>query len=109
MIAKIFAPLAGDGAFGLKDDVAVVRPAPSHDLVVKTDGIVESVHFFQNDPPGMIAQKALRVNLPTLRRKARRHWVICLRWRCPIGLTTNGSPLLPLGWPLIKNNSAFHC
>ena len=69
MIAKIFAPLAGDGAFGLKDDVAVVRPAPSHDLVVKTDGIVESVHFFQNDPPGMIAQKALRVNLSDLAAK----------------------------------------
>ena len=69
IIARFFAPLAGDGAFGLKDDVAVVKPAPGHELVVKTDGIVESVHFFKNDPPGMIAQKALRVNLSDLAAK----------------------------------------
>lgn len=70
IIARFFAPLASDpGAFGLKDDVAVLKPAPGHELVVKTDGIVESVHFFKNDPPGSIAQKALRVNLSDLAAK----------------------------------------
>jgi thiamine-monophosphate kinase len=70
IIARYFAPLASDpGAFGLKDDVALVRPKPGHELVVKTDGIVESVHFFRNDPPASIAQKALRVNLSDLAAK----------------------------------------
>ncbi len=69
IIARFFAPLAGEGAFGLKDDVAVLKPKPGHDLVVKTDGIVESVHFFKNDPPSSIAQKALRVNLSDLAAK----------------------------------------
>ena len=39
IIAKYFAPLAGEGAFGLKDDAAVVPPRPGHDLVVTTDTI----------------------------------------------------------------------
>lgn len=70
IIARFFAPLASEpGAFGLKDDVALLKPAPGHELVVKTDGIVESVHFFRNDPPGSIAQKALRVNLSDLAAK----------------------------------------
>jgi thiamine-monophosphate kinase len=69
LIARFFAPLAGNGSFGLEDDAAVISPAPGHELVVKTDGIVESVHFFKNDPPGTIAQKALRVNLSDLAAK----------------------------------------
>ncbi len=69
IIAQFFAPLAGEGAFGLKDDAAVVKPKAGHELVVKTDGIVESVHFFRNDPPATIAQKALRVNLSDLAAK----------------------------------------
>jgi thiamine-monophosphate kinase len=37
--------------------------------VVTTDAIVEGVHFLPNDPPGSIAQKALRVNLSDLAAK----------------------------------------
>jgi thiamine-monophosphate kinase len=36
---------------------------------VTTDAIVEGVHFLPNDPPGTIAQKALRVNLSDLAAK----------------------------------------
>jgi len=40
-----------------------------HELVVTTDTIVESVHFFRDDPPDRIARKALRVNLSDLAAK----------------------------------------
>src|SRR5262247_3017914 len=51
LIARYFAPLAGC------------------DLVLKTDGIVGGVHFFPDDPPEMVAKKALRVNLSDLAAK----------------------------------------
>jgi len=66
IIARFFAPLAGEGGFGLKDDVAVLPQRPGHDLVVTTDAISEGTDFFAFDPPGTIAQKALRVNLSDL-------------------------------------------
>ena len=69
LIARFFAPLAGEGAFGLKDDVAIVPQRPSHDLVVTTDMIAEGTDFFAADPPDTIAQKALRVNLSDLAAK----------------------------------------
>jgi thiamine-monophosphate kinase len=72
LIAKYFAPLANGepGALGLKDDAAYLRPRPGFDLVLTTDAIVEGVHFFPDDPPGTVAQKALRVNLSDLAAKA---------------------------------------
>ena len=69
IIARYFAPLAGEGAFGLKDDAALLPARAGHDLVVTTDAISESVDFFAFDPPDMIAQKALRVNLSDLAAK----------------------------------------
>lgn len=69
MIGRYFAPLAGEGAFGLTDDAACVRPPKGHDLVVTADAIVEEVHFLSNDPPDQIARKALRVNLSDLAAK----------------------------------------
>lgn len=62
LIAEIFAPLARalPGAFDLKDDVAALTAWPGHDLVLKTDSTIESVHFFSGDPPATIARKALR-------------------------------------------------
>jgi thiamine-monophosphate kinase len=42
IIADIFAPLATSaGAFGLKDDAAVIAPRSGFDLVVTTDQIAE--------------------------------------------------------------------
>jgi hypothetical protein len=38
LIARYFAPLAKGfpGAYGLRDDVAVITPAPGNELIVKT-------------------------------------------------------------------------
>ena len=70
IIAGIFAPLAtAPGAFGLKDDAAVVPPRPGFDLVVTTDQIAEGTDFFVHDPANLIAKKALRVNLSDLAAK----------------------------------------
>lgn len=66
IIARYFAPLAGEGAFGLTDDVALLRQRPGHDLLVTTDAITEGVDFFVFDPSSSIARKALRVNLSDL-------------------------------------------
>jgi len=70
LIAQMFAPLAtAPGAFGLKDDAAVIPAREGADLVVTTDALVEGVHFFASDPPDMVAKKALRVNLSDLAAK----------------------------------------
>jgi thiamine-monophosphate kinase len=69
IIARYFAPLAGEGAFGLKDDAAVAPARAGHDLIVTTDAIMEGGDFFTSDAPDSIAQKALRVNLSDLAAK----------------------------------------
>ncbi|MBY6241291.1 thiamine-phosphate kinase [Methylosinus sp. Sm6] len=68
LIAQIFAPLAAEGGFGLADDAAVL-PSGAGDLVVTTDAVIAGVHFFPDDPPGLVAKKALRVNLSDLAAK----------------------------------------
>lgn len=63
-IAQLFRPLATDSAaLGLSDDAAIVSPPPGARLVVAADALVAGVHFFPDDPPDLIARKALRVNL----------------------------------------------
>lgn len=70
LIARYFMPLAKHpGALGLTDDAAAITPPAGCDLVLKTDGIVGGVHFFPDDPPDMVAKKALRVNLSDLAAK----------------------------------------
>jgi thiamine-monophosphate kinase len=69
----LFRPLATDpGAFGLMDDCAVITPPPGHQLVLKTDAVVGTVHFFADDAPEAVAKKALRVNLSDLAAKGAR-------------------------------------
>ncbi len=69
LIARFFAPLATTaGADGLTDDAAVI-PEGEGDLVVTKDMAIAGVHFFPDDPPGLIAAKALRVNLSDLAAK----------------------------------------
>mgnify|MGYP006282875765 FL=1 len=74
IIARIFAPLAGLGSLDLRDDAALLSPPPGHQLVATTDALVAGVHFFPNDPPDLIAQKALRVNVSDLAAKAADPW-----------------------------------
>ncbi|MBJ6126680.1 thiamine-phosphate kinase [Microvirga splendida] len=69
LIARFFAPIAGDGALGLKDDAAFLTPKPGHDLVLTADALVERVHFLPEDAPGSIARKALAVNVSDLAAK----------------------------------------
>jgi thiamine-monophosphate kinase len=69
IIARYFAPLAGEGGLGLADDAAILPQRAGHDLVITTDAIAEGVDFFGFDPAATIAQKALRVNLSDLAAK----------------------------------------
>lgn len=70
LIARYFRPLAKHpGTFEFKDDAAAIAPPPGHDLVLKTDGLIEGVHFFPDDPADSVARKALRVNLSDLAAK----------------------------------------
>jgi thiamine-monophosphate kinase len=71
LIARYFAPLAKGfpGAYGLLDDAAVIAPPPGHELVAKSDAIVGGIHFLHDDPPDLVARKALRVNLSDLAAK----------------------------------------
>jgi thiamine-monophosphate kinase len=69
LIARHFAPIAGPGGLRLLDDAALADTPPGHQLVVTTDAIVAGVHFFADDPPDTIAQKALGVNLSDLAAK----------------------------------------
>lgn len=69
LIARYFAPLAGPGADGLRDDAGTLTPSPGCDLVLTADAIVAGVHYFPDDPPASIARKALGVNLSDLAAK----------------------------------------
>ena len=69
LIARFFAPIAGPGALGLKDDAACLTPPPGCDLVLTKDALVAGVHFFADDPPEAVARKALRVNVSDLAAK----------------------------------------
>lgn len=71
IIQEFLAPLAAGypGAFGLKDDCAVIAPPGGCELVVKTDPIVEGVHFLPGTAPEDIAWRALAVNVSDLAGK----------------------------------------
>jgi thiamine-monophosphate kinase len=69
IIERYFRPLAGEGAFDLLDDAGRLDVAPDVDLVVTTDMVANTVHFLPGDPPDMVAQKALRVNVSDLAAK----------------------------------------
>ncbi len=68
LISRIFAPVAGPAALGLKDDAALIE-ASGEPTIATVDMLVAGVHFFPDDPPRLIAKKALRVNLSDLAAK----------------------------------------
>jgi thiamine-monophosphate kinase len=106
LIARYFQPLAVDpGAFGLIDDVAVLKNA-ADDLVVTTDAIVEGVHFFPTDPPDTIGRKALRVNLSDIAAKGAQPagFVLTLALR-----QMNDAWLAPFARALGEDAAAFAC
>ena len=70
LIGRYFKPMARHpGALGLIDDAALLKPPAGHELVLTADAIVGGVHFFADDPPDAVAQKALGVNLSDLAAK----------------------------------------
>lgn len=70
LIQRFFRPLARDpAALDLSDDAAVITPPAGADLILKTDGVIEGVHFFPDDPADTVARKVLRANLSDLAAK----------------------------------------
>jgi thiamine-monophosphate kinase len=71
LIQGFLAPLAAGypGAFGLRDDCALLTPEPGTELVLKTDPVAAGVHFFPDGAPEDIAWKALAVNVSDLAAK----------------------------------------
>jgi thiamine-monophosphate kinase len=70
LIAKHFVPLATHpGALALTDDAAELTEEAERDTVVTADALTAGVHFLPDDPPNLIASKALRVNLSDLAAK----------------------------------------
>jgi thiamine-monophosphate kinase len=73
LISEYLAPLASHpGAFGLKDDAALLIGLPAAGLAVTADALVAGIHFFEEDDPGDAAYKALAVNISDLAAKAAR-------------------------------------
>lgn len=68
LIAELFAPLAAGapGAFGLRNDAALVELGAGEQSVATLDAMVEGVHWLADDPPDSVARKLLRVNLSDL-------------------------------------------
>jgi thiamine-monophosphate kinase len=70
LIAKYFAPLSTEkGAFDLQDDAATIAVPEGCELVISKDMLAENIHFFPDDPPDLIAKKALRTNLSDIAAK----------------------------------------
>ena len=85
LIARHFRPLAKHpGAFNLTDDAAAIAPPPGSDLVMTTDGVIAGVHVFADDPPDLIARKALRMNLSDLAAKGARPLGFLLALSLPV-------------------------
>lgn len=71
LIAELFSPLTkgAPGALGLTDDAALIDVTPGCELVTTVDTLIAGVHFRHDDPPDLIARKALRVNLSDIAAK----------------------------------------
>lgn len=107
LIGRYFAPLAAGfpGAFNLLDDAAVLAPSAGHELVVTTDALIEGVHFLPDDPPDLIARKALRVNLSDLAAKGARPRAYLLDLCLPS--TATGAWVGSFARGLAKDQTAF--
>ena len=66
LIKKYLMPISSIESQFLSNDGAVFKPKKDLDYVVSTDTIVEKIHFMGNEPPDLIAKKALRTNLSDL-------------------------------------------
>jgi thiamine-monophosphate kinase len=85
LILRHFRPLAGPGALDLRDDAAELAPPPGRHLVLTADAMVAGVHFLPDDPPDLIGQKLLRVNLSDLAAKGAVPLSYLMTVSCPLG------------------------
>ena len=83
LIARYFAPLAGEGSFGLGDDAAQLDIPAGKKLVITQDALTAGIHFFADDLPRLIAKKALRVNLSDLAAKGAKPFAYSLALGLP--------------------------
>jgi thiamine-monophosphate kinase len=107
LIARYFAPLAGEGALGLRDDTACLMPRPGWDLVLTVDALVETVHFLPEDAPGSVAHKALAVNVSDLAAKGADPVGFLLALSLPPGWTADWLGAFAKG--LGRASRAFGC
>jgi thiamine-monophosphate kinase len=108
LIARYFKPLVDHpGALGLEDDAAFIRAPPGRDLVITTDAVLSSVHFFADDPAHEIARKALRVNLSDLAAKGARPLGFLLTLGLPKGISQRWIAAFARG--LQADANAFGC
>jgi thiamine-monophosphate kinase len=91
IIDRFFRPLAGEGAFDLRDDAGLIAVPADSDLVVTTDMVACGIHFLPDDPAETIAQKALRVNISDLAAKGATPLAYTLSLGLPSGV---GEPWL---------------
>lgn len=88
LIERYFAPLARlyPGAYGLRDDAAVIHPAAGYELAVKTDTVVSGIDFPADTASEIVARKALRVNLSDLAAKGARPCAYLIDLVVPVSL-----------------------
>ena len=85
LIARHFRPLAGAGSLDLRDDAAELVPPEGRVLVLTADAMVAGVHFLPDDPPDLVGQKLLRVNLSDLAAKGAVPLGYLMTVSCPRG------------------------
>ena len=108
LIARYFAPLATlEGSDGLTDDAALIAPPPGRAFVATLDALVETVHFLSDDPPDLVARKALRVNLSDLAAKGARPYGFMLSLALPKGWTEEWLAGFSAG--LAADSAHFRC
>jgi thiamine-monophosphate kinase len=108
LIGRFFRPLATDpGALSLIDDAATLTPPAGFDVVLKTDAVVGGVHFFEDDPPELIAKKALRVNLSDLAAKGAKPAGFLLSLALPSSIGDDWLSAFATG--LGQDAADFHC
>ncbi|MFN0263437.1 thiamine-phosphate kinase [Tepidamorphus sp. 3E244] len=99
-IRDCMSPLASpDGAANFTDDAAHIAP-PSGKLVVTGDTIIAGVHFLADEDPGLIAQRAIRVNVSDLVAKGAQPWGYVLHLSVPANTADGFGPAFAAGLAL---------
>ena len=66
LIARYFTRPTARAVLGVGDDCALLQPAPSTQMAISSDMLVEGRHFFADVAPATLGHKALAVNLSDL-------------------------------------------